>query len=252
MSHDSPLYPVALVVDGRRCLVVGGGPIATHKTEGLLRCRAHVTVVAPEITERLRLLADEGAPSPSDQSAESAESAASPSAGSGAGAASLVLEERPYRAGEAADYRLVITATGNPEVDRAVADDAEAAGVWVNSADDVDNCTFMLPAVHRDGDVTVAVSTGGASPALAGWLRDRAADAIGPEAGNLAVLLDEARRNVRAGGRSTEATDWSAILSGAFVDLVRSGQVDEARALLRAAVTEGSGRPSPSARSPRV
>ncbi len=58
MSHDSPLYPVALVVDGRRCLVVGGGPIATHKAEGLLNCRAEVTVVAPQISDRLRLMAD--------------------------------------------------------------------------------------------------------------------------------------------------------------------------------------------------
>ncbi|HXA33127.1 MAG TPA: bifunctional precorrin-2 dehydrogenase/sirohydrochlorin ferrochelatase [Acidimicrobiales bacterium] len=219
MSHDSPLYPVALVVDGRQCLVVGGGPIATHKAEGLLNCRAHVTVVAPQISERLRRLAQDTA---SDR----------PRPGP------LVLEERPYRTGEASAYRLVITATGDPVVDRAVAADAEAAGVWVNSADDVDNCTFMLPAVHRDGDVTVAVSTGGASPALAGWLRDRAAAAIGPEAGTLAVLLDEARRRVRAQGMSTEATDWSAILSGPFVDLVRSGRIDEARALLQAAVDD--------------
>ncbi|HEX4244339.1 MAG TPA: bifunctional precorrin-2 dehydrogenase/sirohydrochlorin ferrochelatase [Acidimicrobiales bacterium] len=210
MAHDSPLYPVALVVDGRRCLVVGGGPIAAHKAEGLLRCRAQVTVVAPQLTDKLRLLAG----------------------------GSLVLEERRYRAGEAAHYRLVITATGDPEVDRAVAADAEAAGVWVNSADDVDNCTFTLPAVHRDGDVTVAVSTGGASPALAGWLRDRSAAAIGPEAGTLAVLLDEARRRVRAEGRSTESTDWLAILAGPFVDLVQSGRIDEARSLLRAAVDQ--------------
>lgn len=215
MAHGSPLYPVALVVDGRRCLVVGGGPIAAHKAEGLLGCRARVTVVAPQITDKLRSLAQE----------------------SRAGG-SLVLEERRYRAAEAADYRLVITATGDAEVDRAVAADAEAAGVWVNSADDVDNCTFTLPAVHRDGDVTVAVSTGGASPALAGWLRDRAAAAIGPEAGTLAVLLDEARRRVRADGRSTESTDWSAILGGHFVDLVRSGRIDEARSLLQAAVDE--------------
>ncbi|HEY1466882.1 MAG TPA: bifunctional precorrin-2 dehydrogenase/sirohydrochlorin ferrochelatase [Acidimicrobiales bacterium] len=219
MSHDSPLYPVALVVDGRRCLVVGGGPIATHKAEGLLNCRAHVTVVAPRISERLRRLAQNTTSDPSRHRP-------------------LVLEERPYRTGEASGYRLVITATGDPVVDRAVAADAEAAGVWVNSADDVDNCTFMLPAVHRDGDVTVAVSTGGASPALAGWLRDRAAAAIGPEAGTLAVLLDEARRRVRAQGMSTEATDWSAILSGPFVDLVRSGRMDEARALLHAAVDD--------------
>jgi siroheme synthase-like protein len=219
MSHDSPLYPVALVVDGRRCLVVGGGPIATHKAEGLLKCRAHVTVVAPLISGRLRLLAEDSVSAPSAEG-------------------QLVLEQRPYRRGEASDYRLVITATGDPAVDREVAADAEAAGVWVNSADDVDNCTFMLPAVHRDGDVTVAVSTGGASPALAGWLRDRAAAAIGPEAGIMAVLLDEARRRVRAQGQSTEKTDWSAILSGPFVDLVRSGRTDEARALLQAAVED--------------
>ncbi|HEY2563405.1 MAG TPA: bifunctional precorrin-2 dehydrogenase/sirohydrochlorin ferrochelatase [Acidimicrobiales bacterium] len=242
MAHASPLYPVALVVDGRPCLVVGGGPIATHKAEGLLGCRAHVTVVAPQITERLRVLANGGASAASGESV-SAKAASARSASPTAGAnAHLVLEERRYRAGEAADYRLVITATGDPEVDRAVAADAETAGVWVNSADDVDNCTFMLPALYRDGDVTLAVSTGGASPALAGWLRDRAAAAIGPEAGTLAVLLDEARRNVRAEGRSTEATDWSAILSGPFVDLVRSGRIDEARALLQAAITEGSRR----------
>jgi siroheme synthase-like protein len=217
MSHDSPLYPVALVVDGRRCLVVGGGPIATHKAEGLLNCHAHVTVVAPQISDRLRLLAEDSARDPSTEGR-------------------LLLEERPYRTGEASGYRLVITATGDPVVDQAVAADAEAAGVWVNSADDVDNCTFMLPAVHRDGDVTVAVSTGGSSPALAGWLRDQAATAIGPGAGTMAVLLDEARRQVRAQGQSTEMTDWSAILSGPFVDLVRSGRMDEARALLAAAV----------------
>ncbi|HEX3565244.1 MAG TPA: bifunctional precorrin-2 dehydrogenase/sirohydrochlorin ferrochelatase [Acidimicrobiales bacterium] len=217
MSHDSPLYPVALVVDGRRCLVVGGGPIATHKAEGLLNGHAQVTVVAPRISDRLRLLAEDPAPAPSTEGR-------------------LTLEERPYRTGEASGYRLVITATGDPVVDQAVAADSEAAGVWVNSADDVDNCTFMLPAVHRDGDVTVAVSTGGSSPALAGWLRDRAAAAIGPEAGTLAVLLDEARRQVRAQGQSTEMTDWSAILSGPFVDLVRAGRMDEARALLAAAV----------------
>jgi siroheme synthase-like protein len=231
VSHHSPLYPVALVVEGRRCLVVGGGPIATHKAEGLLHCRAAVTVVAPQITSRLRLLADEAV-------RESANGSGQPTLPSPAG--SLVLEERRYRSGEAADFRLVVTATGDPDVDRAVAADAEAAGVWVNSADDVDNCTFLLPAVHRDGDVTVAVSTGGASPALAGWLRDRAAAALGQEAGNLAVLLDEARRRVRAEGRSTESTDWSAILSGPFVDLVRSGRIDEARALLRTAVDEGN------------
>ena len=87
----------------------------------------------------------------------------------------LDVQIRPYERGEAAAYRLVVTATGDPDVDGAVYADAEEAGVWVNSADDTEHCTFMLPAVHRDGPVSVAVSTGGTSPALAGWLRGRVA-----------------------------------------------------------------------------
>ena len=240
MSNHAPLYPVALVVEGRRCLVVGGGPIATHKAEGLLGCRALVTVVAPRITDRLRLLGHGPAPASAGGAAPTMADRAGQPAAPPTG--SMVLEERPYRSGEAAGYRLVITATGDPDVDREVAKDAEAAGVWVNSADDADNCTFLLPAVHRDGDVTLAVSTGGASPALAGWLRDAAACAIGNEAGGMAVLLDEARRRLRAEGRSTESIDWSAILSGPFVDLVRSGRIDEARTVLRAAVDRGNPR----------
>ena len=96
----------------------------------------------------------------------------------------------PYAKGEAAAFRLVVTATGIPEVDGAVYDDAEAAGVWANSADDVAHSSFILPAVHRDGAVTVSVSTGGLSPALASWLRTRLASRLrgryrgaGPAAG---------------------------------------------------------------------
>ncbi len=220
MSHDAPLYPVALSVGGRRCLVVGGGPIATRKVEGLLRCRADVVVVAPDIVDPLRLLARHTAEEP--------------------GAGSLVLHERRYEPGEAGGYRLVVTATGDPEVDHTVAGDADAAGVWVNSADDVANCTFLLPAIHRSGDVTVAVSTGGASPALAGWLRDQVAAAIGDEAGILAALLSQARRWVQAEGRSTETVDWSAILSGPVTDLVRAGRIDDARQLLRTSIEASS------------
>jgi siroheme synthase-like protein len=141
------------------------------------------------------------------------------------------VERRPYRTPEAGDYRLVVTATGVPAVDHQVFVDAEAAGVWVNSADDLDNCAFLLPAVHRDGPVTVAVSTAGASPALAQWLRTRVAEAIGPDVGVLAGLLDEARSAVKAAGRSTEDLDWSTALES-VVPLVREGRVDEARTVL--------------------
>ena len=212
MAHEAPLYPVSLVVAGRQCLVVGGGPVAARKVEGLLGCGALVTVVAPEVV---------------------------PAIGAG-GSHALTIETRTYRPGEAAGYRLVVTATGVPAVDQAVAADAEAAGVWVNSADDVTNCTFLLPAVHRDGSVTVAVSTGGASPALAGWIRTRLAEALGPGVADLAELLDEARQQVQRSGRSTESVAWQAILDEQVVPLVRQGKVDEARAAIRQ-IIDGTG-----------
>jgi siroheme synthase-like protein len=207
LGPDAPLYPVSLRVAGRPCLVVGGGPVATRKVDGLVACRAAVTVVAPAMDPRLVELARTASPP-------------------------LHLERRPYRTPEAGGYRLVVTATGRPEVDRAVAADAEAAGVWVNSADDPDHCAYFLPSVHRDGPVTVAVSTGGTSPALARWLRRRAAVALGSELGTLARLIGDARRRLHAAGRSTEDLAWDELFDGPFGALVRQGALDEARAVL--------------------
>jgi siroheme synthase-like protein len=197
---------VALVLAGRPVLVVGGGPVAARKVAGLRAAGAAVTVVAPDI--RPEIEADPG----------------------------VTVARRPYRAGDAARFRLVVTATGVPAVDRAVAAEAEAAGVWCNSADDPEACTFLLPAVHRDGAVTLAVSTAGSSPALAGWLRDRAAAALAPGTGELARLLARARADLVARGRPTSALDWAGLLAGPLPDLVAAGRTDEATRLLSAAV----------------
>ena len=216
MAPSAPLYPVSLVVSGRKCLVVGGGRVAARKVEGLLASGARVTVVAPEVIDAIRSW--EATPPP------------------GGTPGWLTIEVRPYRSPEAADFRLVMTATGRAEVDHAVFADADAAGVWVNSADDVDNCSFLLPAVHRAGPVTVAVSTGGASPALAGWLRSRLAGSLDFDVSVVAELLEEARSLVKGTGISTEALDWDRILESQVVPLVREGRIDEARAALRAFV----------------
>ena len=112
--------------------------MAARKVRGLLECGALVTVVAPEVSEAMTELGP------------------------------LTIERRRYERGEAANYRLVVTATGDAGVDEAVYADAEAAGVWVNSADDGQHCSFILPSVHRDGPVTFAVSTGGTSPERSG------------------------------------------------------------------------------------
>src|SRR5271163_216764 len=174
-----PLYPVSLDVSGRSCLVVGGGKVAARKARALLDCGAAVTVIAPSLGDDMEALVP----------------------------ALHGLERREYGEGDASTYRLVVTATGIPEVDGAVYADAEAAGVWTNSADDLAHCSFILPAVHRDGAVTVSVSTGGLSPALASWLRNQLAAASGGGLDALARLLSEARQRLRDEGRSSETVD---------------------------------------------
>jgi siroheme synthase-like protein len=177
--------------------VVGGGRVAVTKVTGLLDAGARVTVVAPEVDPGLAEAADGGA---------------------------LAVERRPYRPGEAAGYRFVIAATGDPAVNQQVYDDGESAGVWVNSADDPERCTAILPARVRQGRLTVTVSTGGHSPAVASWLRERLAADLGPEYDELIELLAEARQEVQAQGLGTESLDWKRALASGILDLLRAGR----------------------------
>jgi siroheme synthase-like protein len=119
-----------------------------------------------------------------------------------------------------------------PDVDRRVVADALAAGVLVNSADGDSPGTVRLPSVLRSGPVTVAVSTGGSSPALARWLRDRIAACMGTDLATVAALLDEARRALQGAGRPTGSVDWVAVLDDQVIPLVEAGRVEEARAVL--------------------
>jgi len=200
-----------------RCLVVGAGPVSTRKVRELLRCGASVVVVAPSVHPELERIEQVGG-------------LEDPPTGS----ASLVMERRSYRAGEAAEFDLVIAATGVPEVDSQVSRDARGGGVWVNYADDGDECTFLLPSVHRDGSVCIAVSTGGASPSLSAWLRRKIGVEVGAGLGDLADLLEEARQELIDSGRRTSSVDWRRLLEGPLPDLVSEGKLTEARALLSA------------------
>ena len=177
-DHPPPLPGLARRL-GPPCLVVGGGPVAARKARGLLDCGASVTVIAPSLGDDMEALV------PSLHA----------------------VERRPYGEGDASTYRLVVTATGIPEVDGAVYADAEAAGVWVNSADDLAHCSFILPAVHRDGAVTVSVSTGGLSPALASWLRTRWPRSAGTGSGPWPSC--SARPGRTSSGRGCAATRWT-------------------------------------------
>jgi siroheme synthase-like protein len=207
---SSAFYPVSLDVTGRACLVVGGGRVAARKVRTLLDCGALVTVIAPSLAPEMENVTGR----------------------------LHAVERRVYASNDAARFRLVVTATGRPEVDGAVHDDAEAAGIWVNSADDRAHSSFILPAVHRDGSVTVAVSTGGRSPAFASWLRDRLAAECGEHAGALAALIGEARERLRRAGRPSDSVDWAALLDGPLPELVRAGDWDNAQAIVAAAIAE--------------
>ena len=223
-GRDGPDYPVVLDMVGRRCLVVGGGPVAARRVRGLLEAGVVVTVVAPRVVSAIEELASEpngDQPAPVD------------------------VELRPYRHGEAGRFDLVVTATGDPVVDRSVVADARAAGVPVASATGDTPGTLRLPAVLRRGRVTVAVSTGGASPALAVWLRDRIAASLPAGLETVAGLLEEARSEVRASGRATDSVDWATLLEVHVLPLVEAGRVDEARAALRAGWRHGGGAARP-------
>jgi precorrin-2 dehydrogenase/sirohydrochlorin ferrochelatase len=206
---DAPLYPVNLVLAGRRCLVVGGGRVATQKVRGLFEAGADVTVVAPQIADDIVALG-------------------------------VACERRPYRSPEAGDFRLALAATGDPVVNQQVFDDAEAAGVWINSADDPARCSFVLPARVRRGRLLVTVSTGGHSPAVAAWLRERLDAELGEEYDLLIGVLAEVRSEIQATGRATESLDWRAALDSGILDLARAGRLEEAKERLRACLSSSS------------
>ena len=192
-----PTLPIALKLAGRTCLVVGGGRIGERKVRELLRVRANVIVVAPQFCQELIQLSE--------------------------GSTDLSLVQRPFTVSDLDAMTLVITATGVPEVDGAVYEAATARGLWANSADDPEHCTFYLTAVVRRDPVAVAVSTSGASPALASYLRRRLDAILEEEIGPLAIVLHEARRELHARGESTESRAWDQIVNDELVALAVAG-----------------------------
>jgi siroheme synthase (precorrin-2 oxidase/ferrochelatase) len=228
------LFHVALRLEGERCLVVGGGAVAARKAGALLDAGARVTVVARSVGPDLEALAA-GATGGQIEVLRRAYRAGEAAAGRTSGPA-----EAAARAGESPGYRLVITATGVPDVDREVSLDARRAGILVNAADDPDQCTWIMPSVARCGDVSVAVSTGGASPYGARWVRERLEPHLGESVAELVALLGRARREIRRTRRPTEGLDWEG-LAASLWPLVEAGRSGEAAASLSAFVAAAAG-----------
>lgn len=196
-------FPVNLRLDGRPCVVIGGGRIAEGKVEALLAAGARVTVIAPEITASLAALAETH---------------------------EIVHFERPAQPGDLRAAFLAVAASDDADVQRAVATEAEAAGVLLNVVDVPRLCTFTFPAIHRQGGVTVAVSSGGASPGLARRIRDDLARHVGPEHATFARLLGRVRERLEPGAERRGVL--RGLLASPILEWLRQGRFEDIDELL--------------------
>ena len=198
-------YPIYLDMNGRRCLVIGGGVVAERKIAGLLEVGALPTVVSPAITDTIARWAKDR---------------------------SIELIARPYQSSDLADHEVCFVATDDCTVNAQAFSDGRRLGVWVNAADDPAHCDFILPSVLRRGDLTVAVSSGGTSPALARTIREELELYFTKEYELLVKLAAEARLELHARGLSAPFESWRRALSGEVRQLLMRGDVGRARARL--------------------
>ena len=203
------MYPVCLEISDKLCVVVGGGSVAERKVLGLLTAGARVRIISPLLTNTLTGLADEGR---------------------------IKWLERGYAQGDLAGALLIFAATDSTEVQEAVIQEAGQAGQLVNVIDAPARCSFHVPAVVRRGDLTLAVSTGGKSPAVAAMVRKQLAQSYGEEYSQLLDLISRLREQVLAGdGDSTERKIlFQNILHDDIVHWIKTDQRDLLRRHLRA------------------
>lgn len=202
MTQQSKYYPVYLDVRGRTCLVVGGGAVGTRKVVKLLECGARVRVVSPEVTPTLAQYADDGA---------------------------IDLHLRAYSAEDLQGAFLVIGATDDMDLNRRVHADSEKLDKLCNTADRPEICNFILPAIIRQGDLAIAISTSGNSPAFAKQLRRQLQAQFGPEYGAFLELMGAIRKRLLAEAHEPEAHKplFERILTAGLIELIAEDRYDE-------------------------
>lgn len=207
-------YPVFVRLDRRPCVVIGGGAVAERKVDGLLRAGAEVAVVSPELSPRLAAIAERR---------------------------DVRYHRRRYARGDLRGAVLAFAATGDDAVDAAVAEEAAAEGVLLNVADRPALCSFLVPAVVRRGELAVAVSTGGASPALSGWLRRRLERELGHEFAAMCDILAWLRRRLVADGcaAAERRQIFHALVQSPLLDHLRVGDRVAADRVLAETVGRG-------------
>jgi precorrin-2 dehydrogenase / sirohydrochlorin ferrochelatase len=214
---ETPFSIACLKLSGRRCVVVGGGEIGLERVEGLLACDGEVTLVAPEAIDELQALAREG---------------------------SIAWERRHYEPADLDRAFMVIASTDDTDVNIGIYEDAEARAMLVNVVDVPPLCNFILPAILRTGPLAIAISTAGASPALAKRMKREIGELFGEEYATLAVLLNESR----GWAKGTLATYqdrkqfFEGIVNGTPdpIELLRAGDSAAVRDLIAAAQSSAS------------
>jgi precorrin-2 dehydrogenase / sirohydrochlorin ferrochelatase len=210
---ETPFYIACLRLDGRRCLVVGAGDVGLEKVEGLLACDGEVVVVAPEATNpEIERLAAEG---------------------------SIRWEQRQWRPEDLEGTFIAIAATDDTDVNIAVYEAAEERAMLVNVVDVPSLCNFILPAIVRTGPLAIAISTAGASPALAKRIKREIASSFGPHYAELAEVLNDHRGWAKATLPTYQDRKafFEEIVEGEPdpVELLRSGRRGELDELIMAA-----------------
>lgn len=202
-------YPVFLDLRGRSVLVVGGGALAAEKVRGLRNAEADITVAAPTLTAELAALRDAG---------------------------ELVHLPRGYREGDMASFSIVMAAEGDAAANAGLSAEARRRGILLNAADDPAHCDFILPAVLREPPLTIAVSTGGGSPAIARRVREELTAYLSEDAAPLADLVAETRADLRRRRvfRPIPADAWQAAMDGRLRALLAQRRRGQAKALLLA------------------
>ena len=211
-------YPVYLNIKRRSCVIIGGGEVAERKAQGLLDCGATISVISPKVTSGIQEMAQDGR---------------------------LQWKPREYQKGDLKGAFLAIAATDRKEVNEAIAKEAAIEKVVLNVVDNAPLCTFIAPSVVSRGDVTVAVSTGGASPALARKLRESLETSETMEYAHLAGILSLARKELKRRGLEIHPDRWQESIRYELVDLVKSGKSEQALEQLMSSLINGSWKTAP-------
>ena len=206
-------YPVFLNLRGRRCVIVGGGEVAERKVQLLKECGASITFISPEVTEGIWQMAQEG---------------------------QVEWHSRDYRSGDLEGAFISIAATDDERINRAVHREARERNVLLNVVDVTHLCDFIAPSIVRRGEVMVAISTGGLSPALARKLREELPKAGALEWADLASVLSEVRLELRAQGTQVDPDHWQECMDEELLALVQDGHALEAKELLLTRLKQGA------------